>query len=256
MLRRESAVTGTRSPGAPELVLLPGWSFDANVFAPAARIGAGPRLLAPPELTSSQTGPGLLAPRWREALMSRLPPVCDLMGWSLGGQIAMAIAANFPLRVRRLVLVATTPCFVRRRGWNAAMPRAPFEEFARRLAADPSGTLRHFAGLVARGDRNERAVLRGLRKAATRGAPDIVALRAGLDALREIDLRKPVRMIHVPTLVVHGARDRLVPVAAGRWLASRIAGAKLVTFPGAAHAPFLSDRAGFTVAVGNFLAAA
>jgi class 3 adenylate cyclase len=51
----------------------------------------------------------------------------------------------------------------------------------------------------------------------------------------------------VPTLVLHRARDRVVPVEAGRYLADRIPGAKYVEFDGDDHYPFSGDDAGALV---------
>lgn len=257
MLPCEFTVTISPKATALELVLLPGWGFGAAVFEPVLRVGPGPRSSLRRTEIRSLAGPGLLAQHWLEAITSQLPPKCDLLGWSLGGQIAIAIAAKFPERVRRLVLVATTPCFVRRRGWNAGMPSATFEDFVWRSAQDTKAALQFFAGLTARGDRNERVVLRKLRKALSEGGqPDALSLRAGLYSLRDTDSRKSAAAIRAPTLIIHGTRDRLVPVAAGRWLAAQIPGARFVTLPGAAHAPFLSDRAAFAAALDDFLAAA
>ncbi|HEY5559787.1 MAG TPA: alpha/beta fold hydrolase [Steroidobacteraceae bacterium] len=281
MLRHRITVIAARHD-APTLVLLPGWGFSSAVFSPliehlrdrsimtldlpgygeergtpAPRKKSGPRKRANKVLAERAAGPGFVARRWRDVILSQLPPVCDLMGWSLGGQVAMEIAATNPGRVRRLVLVATTPCFVRRRGWNAGTPRAMFDEFNWRLAQDPIATLKNFLSRVARGDANERSVLRKLRVAASRAAaPDVLALRAGLDLLRDMDLRKQVPAIRVPTLVIHGTRDRVVPPAAGRWIARHIASAKFAALPDAAHAPFLSDTATFIAAMTRFLAAA
>ena len=239
---------------APTLVLLPGWGFSSAVFSPLIE-HLRDRSIMTLDLPGYGEERGTPAPR--DVILSQLPPVCDLMGWSLGGQVAMEIAATNPGRVRRLVLVATTPCFVRRRGWNAGTPRAMFDEFNWRLAQDPIATLKNFLSRVARGDANERSVLRKLRVAASRAAaPDVLALRAGLDLLRDMDLRKQVPAIRVPTLVIHGTRDRVVPPAAGRWITRHIAGAKFAALPDAAHAPFLSDTATFIAAMTRFLAAA
>lgn len=257
MLPCEFTVTISPKATALELVLLPGWGFGPTVFEPVLRVGSGPRSSLRRTEIRSLAGPELLAQHWPDAFASQLPPACDLLGWSLGGQLAMEIAAKYPKRVRRLVLVATTPCFVRRRGWNAAMPRATFEDFVWRTAQDTKAALQFFAGLTARGDRNERVVLRKLRKAlAEGGQPDALSLRAGLNFLRDTDSRKSAAAIRAPTLVIHGTRDRLVPVAAGGWLTARIPGARFVAMQGAAHAPFLSDRAAFAAVLDDFLAAA
>ena len=56
-----------------------------------------------------------------------------------------------------------------------------------------------------------------------------------LDALtrmnRDIDVRHVLPAIRVPTLLLHGTDDRLVPVEAARWMAERIPGARLVSVP-------------------------
>lgn len=257
------------------LVLLPGWGMPGRVFddlrahlcgqrAPAleavTREKDGPRGRANKALPERAAGPGFLArrrplPSASARLAGRLPQRCDLLGWSMGGLQAIELASQEPRQVRRLVLMSATPSFVRRRGWNAGIPRVDFEDFCWRLAQDLPATLRHFQGLTARGDDRERAVLRALRAAAAGDLPDPVALRAGLDLLRSADLRSRAAAIAAPTLVVHGARDGLVPLAAGHWLARRIRGARLATLPGAAHAPFLSDPAACASVIADFLAA-
>jgi len=47
--------------------------------------------------------------------------------------------------------------------------------------------------------------------------------------------------IRQPTLLLHGARDTLMPLSAAEWLQKHIQKAQLAVLPGASHAPFLSD---------------
>jgi class 3 adenylate cyclase len=54
----------------------------------------------------------------------------------------------------------------------------------------------------------------------------------------ENDVREVLSAIHVPTLVAHRVGDQVVDVAAGRYLADRILGARFVELPGADHSPF------------------
>ena len=51
----------------------------------------------------------------------------------------------------------------------------------------------------------------------------------------EIDVRHLLPTIRVPTLILHRAGDKLVPVSAGRYLAEHIRGAKYVEIPGTDH---------------------
>jgi pimeloyl-[acyl-carrier protein] methyl ester esterase len=72
--------------------------------------------------------------------------------------------------------------------------------------------------------------------------------------LQKCDLRSTTAQISCPTLVVHGGRDALAPIAAGRWLAENISRARLLELPDAAHLPFFSHQDMFTEAVESFLA--
>ena len=70
-------------------------------------------------------------------------------------------------------------------------------------------------------------------------------MRAGLALLAATDLRGAIAGIEVPTLVIGGDRDTLVPSDSLRWLAASLPHATLALIPGAAHAPFLSHPEGF-----------
>ena len=92
-------------------------------------------------------------------------------------------------------------------------------------------------------DSAARATLRQLMQTLfLRGEPHADVLGKGLELLANTDLRSDVARIATPTLVLHGDRDALTPVGAGRWLASNIRGTQYVELSGAAHAPFLSHR--------------
>lgn len=57
----------------------------------------------------------------------------------------------------------------------------------------------------------------------------------------EIDIRDVLSSVRVPTLVLHRAKDRVVPVENGRYIAEHIPGAKFVELPGEDHPAFLGD---------------
>jgi hypothetical protein len=59
--------------------------------------------------------------------------------------------------------------------------------------------------------------------------------------IAEIDVRAVASNLHVPTLVMHRAEDKLVKIVAGRWLANNIPGARFVELPGDDHAPWSGD---------------
>ena len=175
-------------------------------------------------------------------------------GWSLGGIIAQRWAMREPKNIKRLVLVASTPCFTVREDWSSAMPFTALQQFAAELEQNHTATLRRFLALQLRGSENERELLILLReKLFGRGEPDIAALRAGLDVLRDADLRPLLPAIEQPTLVIAGERDKLTPPPAARYLAQFIPAARMVEIAGAAHVPFLSHPEIFVELLKSFL---
>ena len=72
------------------------------------------------------------------------------------------------------------------------------------------------------------------------------------DALR--DYREFLPQIGVPTLVLFGEDDKLTSPKAGRYIADRVPGARLQTFPGSSHCPFWEEADAFNQAVAAFAA--
>ncbi|MER2505651.1 MAG: alpha/beta fold hydrolase, partial [Azonexus sp.] len=71
--------------------------------------------------------------------------------------------------------------------------------------------------------------------------------------LRDVDLRPLAPLVTAPTLLVHGANDPLMPLAAAEALAALIPGSRLATFADCAHAPFISRPEEFLERVQAFL---
>lgn len=177
-----------------------------------------------------------------------------VLGWSLGGQIALQWARMRPGRVTRLLLVATTPSFVARADWTHAMAPATLLRFGDELRVAYRLTLQRFLALQVQGSEEGRAALAQLRsRLFERGAPSPAALADALDVLYRTDLRPALAGIPMPSLVVGGDRDALVPLQATRELAAALPDAAHVTIAGAAHAPFLSHRRAFLDAILPFV---
>lgn len=178
----------------------------------------------------------------------------SLCGWSLGGQIALRWAMRYPQQIHRLVLVASTPCFVQQADWTCALEATTLQQFSVALQQHYAQTLRRFLALQVRGSEQERELLLTLRKTLfSRGEPELSALQAGLDILQDCDLRKHLAAIQNATLVVAGERDTLTPLAASEYMVNHLPNGRLSTISGAAHAPFLSHTEVFLQHLKRFL---
>lgn len=170
-----------------------------------------------------------------------VPCPADWLGWSLGGLIALAMAQHAPKRVRSLVMLSSSPCFVARPDWPG-VEKAALEGMAQDLLTDSEATLKRFLSLQTFGYSEARGLYRRLETyLSSAPAPSPEALQGGLRLLLESDFRVPLRQLRLPMLWVLGGRDRLVPAALAPLLRAADNSATVHVFPEAAHVPFLTD---------------
>ena len=192
-----------------------------------------------------------------EAVLPAMPRVSALIGWSLGGMVAMSLATRYPERVSRLVLVATTPRFSAGGDWPCGMDKDVLEEFATKLDGNYRQTVLDFLTLQTLGDSRARATLKEMRHTVFKhGEPVMTALRTGLDILRHTDLRTRLKDIRCPTLIIAGQHDRVTPAEASRRMTRVIPDSDCAVIPRAGHAPFLSHEKEFMNTLLPFLGAA
>jgi pimeloyl-[acyl-carrier protein] methyl ester esterase len=239
------------------LVLLHGWGLNLRVFdGLRAALGPEQRILAidlPGHGASRWAGPAG-APQWLAAIAAMLPRDATLLGWSLGGQLALQLASQPALAVRRLVLIGTSPRFVRADDWPHGMGVDTLRQFALQLERDPQQTVADFLDLQVRGSADAAAVRASLLQALQQhGSARPEALRAALALLEQNDLRELARGIHVPALVIAGQYDRVTPPQAGQALAQALPHGQLLQIARAGHAPFISHLQQVSAALLQFL---
>ena len=228
----------------PVLAMVHGWGMNAHVFdALGALLDStfDVRMLNLPGHGGRASLPHNSLQDWADDLAGQLPDRSILLGWSLGGQVAMRAALDHPNVIERLVLLASTPRFVATENWTHGMAMVDLQAFGQALVADPAATLLRFLSLQTRGMANQKQMLHTLRESVL-AAPTAHAesLMHGLALLRDTDLRSALPELSQPTLVIHGASDTLTPPGAGGWLANTLPHARHVELARAAHAPHLS----------------
>lgn len=249
--------------GRRDLVLLHGWGMNLRVWdelAPAlSRRFRVITIDLPGHGRSDWDGAALSPAAQTFRVHETLAPLTTryhLLGWSLGGQFALDLAAAMPAGIERLVLVATTPRFLAGPGWRFGLKEASLERLAGEVRAQPAQAVSGFLKSQVRGlaARTAGRVLERLRAALERGgSAQSDALAWGLERLRQGDLRPQLSQVRAPTLVLAGQHDRITPAAASRVLAAALPHGRFRQLRGAGHVPFLSNREQFLAALEGFL---
>ncbi|MDO8684326.1 MAG: alpha/beta hydrolase [Armatimonadota bacterium] len=170
----------------------------------------------------SQPAEHIYLPEVSKRVAKEVSPVV-LIGWSIGGMVAMEAAAACPEHVKALVLVSTTVKF----------HLEPLENLISQLISQPEQALRNFflsAYYPVRPDKAELAAR--VRTALDAG---LERLLLGLEYLWRADLRGITNSINTPTLILHGCKDAVIPVEAVDDLRASLPKAKSHIFENAGH---------------------
>ncbi len=180
-----------------------------------------------------------------------------LVSHSMGsGEVARYLTRHGAERIARVALISPTLPYLQLDDSNPeGVDPARFEE----IVARPARRSPRLPGEPRAGRARGRAARRrGLGRAGGMGpgpvhvvvAEGLARHRRGLHA--ETDLRDDMASFTVPTLIVHGDRDALVPIeVSGRRAAPMIDDCRLVVYENASHWPFITHRERLNAAVGG-----
>ncbi|MBX3616409.1 pimeloyl-ACP methyl ester esterase BioH [Nitrosomonas sp.] len=239
-----------------DLVLLHGWAMHGGIWSSVrdllAQHGRVHLVDLPGHGLSPMCEPGTLD-HLVEIVADCLPEQCMIGGWSLGGQIAMQLALRQPERIKKLVLISTTPCFAWQDDWTFGMDRKLLQLFLENLKLNYATTINRFLTLQMSGDRDASKILSQLRKNFfQRAEPDPAALEKGLRILQQSDLRRCIGDIRQPVLIMHGDNDVITHPAAADWMHRQLPQSQYVKFDRCGHAPFLSYPEQFVMHLNDF----
>jgi len=176
-----------------------------------------------------------------------------LFGASRAGVMAMLFAATHPERVRALVLYDTWAKNLRSDDHPYGATTAEDDAFVNRFVAE-MGTAQNLDLQAPSGLGDERFVRWWARFERLITSP--AGFRELADVRRNSDVRAVIPLIQAPTLVLHRAGDRIVPVDQGRYLGQAIPNARFVELPGDDHIPFVGDADAIIDEVQEFLTGA
>ena len=237
-----------------DVVLLHGWAMHGGVFANVvSALSSSYRVhnIDLPGHGRSANSASADLPQLMTAVLPHVPEHAMVMGWSLGGLVALKLAQQQALA--KLVLVSTTPRFVADESWPQGMQPKVFAQFFMQLQHNLDLTVQDFLRLQVRGDAHAASTLATLKAGLIAHPANPAALQTGLEILRDADERSALARITTPSLVLAGEYDRIAHPDASRYLAEQLPHAQFGVIGRAGHAPFLSHHDEFMQTVSPFL---
>jgi non-heme chloroperoxidase len=173
-----------------------------------------------------------------------------------GGEVVRYLGRHGTARVAKAVLVDAVPPFLLRTADNPeGLPKETYDQIRQAVTKDRSQFWKDFSILFYGVNRPGAKVSEGILDQFWRLSMQagLVAVFECIHAFGETDFREDLKQIDVPTLVIHGEDDQVVPIAAsGNRTAKMIAGATFKPYPGAPHGLMSTHQQQFNTDLLNF----
>jgi non-heme chloroperoxidase len=163
-----------------------------------------------------------------------------LVGHSTGGgEVTRYIGRHGSKRVTKLVLIGAIPPLMLKTDNNpVGLPISVFDELRAGVVADRSQFLKDLSMPFYGYNKPGAKISEGVRDAFWRQGmqASVIGTYECIKAFSETDLTEDLKMVDVPTLILHGDQDQIVPIGASALLSSKIVkNATLKIYPGAPH---------------------
>ncbi|WP_434930955.1 pimeloyl-ACP methyl ester esterase BioH [Shewanella sp. HL-SH5] len=233
-----------------DIVLLHGWGVNSAVFEPLKQALSEYRVhyVDLPGFGDSDPIEGDID-IWAAALATQLPDNAIWLGWSLGGLVATQVALTFPTKIKALITVASSPCFMAQpdekpQPWPGIAPQV-LSQFSQQLHKNLPKTIERFLAIQAMGSETAKADIQMIKHLVlAKPLPCEDSLLQGLTMLAEVDLRYQLHAIKQPWLRIWGKSDSLVPKS-GLEMLVKAKNIDDIILAKASHAPFISHSSLF-----------
>ncbi|AAO27192.1 putative biotin biosynthesis protein [Buchnera aphidicola str. Bp (Baizongia pistaciae)] len=185
-----------------------------------------------------------------ELLSVYIPKNSILLGWSMGGLIASKIALNYPQKIKGIISVCSSPCFIVRPNWPG-IPKKIFLKFYNKLNINFDRTISEFITLQSH-NTNYLEIKNLKQQILSQPYPTIYTLKKNLETIFKTDLRTKIKKLKIPMLRIYGSLDTFVPKKIREILDILWPKTKSITIAHASHIPFVSHQKEFYESIINF----
>jgi pimeloyl-[acyl-carrier protein] methyl ester esterase len=229
------------------MIIIAGWAHTAEDMSPLCSLLSGKydiqatstaRLFSKADVSLQALQPGSQYARALHGIITRTgePPI--IVAWSMG---ALAAITELSARISRLIIISGTARFCAGDDYPQGIPEQNLRAMAASLASRPDEVLTaFFHDAIFPETVKSQEVEKKTRMALSLSRE---VLLDGLSYLRHADVRRDLPKIHVPTLVIHGRQDKIIPLSAGEFLKNHIVDSRLVIHENAGHTLILDQPA-------------
>ena len=225
------------------MLLLTGWGATCTVWEPiipALSECFQVNCVTPSWLDSETVGASLCnIEAYIEKLASQIHKPTNLVAWSMGGLLAIKLAARVPEFIQSVCFISSVPKFVCADNENAGIDYDWFNNFMSQYQQDAISTLNKFLVLQVKNDTFARPALRLLKSACVFDEYDLVECACGLELLQQQDLSEQLMNLQCKKIFIHGGRDAVVNMQAAQ-NAAVSSNAQFCLVSNAGHAPHVS----------------
>ena len=217
------------------LVLLHGWGFNADLFNDFIERYQDQYRITKIDLPGHGRSPEVLGgiDEWCAEIIKILPSNPILLGWSLGGLLAINIATK--IKISQLILLASSPNFVQNERWQFGIDADNFRQFSDTLKLNPSKGLKRFVSLQTQ----DKTQIKNLSRSIDALPASTTALNQGLEILLNTDLTQQFLALSIDKSVILGEKDTLVPSTIAHWYRQQGVDTTVLN---SGHIPFLHQN--------------
>lgn len=226
------------------MAFIAGWGFKSSLLRESSFYLKGSFLIDLPNLEE------LTLEKVTYNLSYSIPDDTTLIGWSLGGLIAILLAAQFPQKVKKLILLSSSPRFIQGEGWSG-ISLEEVNKFINLAERNFSGLFNYFLVMV-----NYPNKVLHYKDLLTKNSLNFEKhhdfLCNYLKILFESDVREAYKRIKIPLFYILGERDVIIK-SKPEELYDLNPSAIIHVIPKAGHLAFLTHEKNFYTQLLKFI---